>query len=203
MASICFSQKHDWNFSINSSPAISWATVSGDIKPDGAGFSFDFSVYAEKYFKKHIAYYIGASFSQLSGKLKNVSTGDISFKSGNLNLHTAQSAKYSIQYLTVPIGIKLQTRQYGHFFYYCRGGLMPGVRISGSMVENGNKHALSKDLNLMTCAVQLSSGLLYPAGKDTFLNAGIIFGHFFTDTFSASNMSVLPFFTGLQVGFMF
>jgi hypothetical protein len=97
----------------------------------------------------------------------------------------------------------LKTRQYGRFFYYCQGGLLPGVKINGSIGVDRDKYSLSKDLNLMTCAVQLSSGLLYPTSKDTFLKVGIIFDHFFTDIFSASNMSVLPFFTGLQAGFIF
>jgi hypothetical protein len=201
--SICFSQKHEWNFSINASSAISWAKISGDIKPNGVGFSFDFSAYAEKSLRNNFAYYIGTSFIQISGKLKNISTAPISFKSENLNLSTGQSTKYFIQYLTFPIGIKLKIRQYGRFFYYCQGGLLPGIKISGSLVVDSNKHSLYKDLNLMTCAVQLSPGLLCPVGRNTFLKAGIIFNHFFTDTFSASNMNVLPFSTGLQVGFMF
>jgi hypothetical protein len=203
ITSVGFSQKNNWDFSVNAASAISWATISGDIKPDGAGFSYDFAVYAEKYFSNNFAYYAGLSFIRTAGQLKNVSTSDISLKSENLNLNTGQSAKYYIQYLTVPIGIKFKTRQYGRFLYYCQAGALPGVKISGSITVNRDKHSLFKDLNLMTCAVQLSSGLLYPVGEATFLKAGIIFESFFTDTFRASNMNVLPFSAGLQVGFAF
>jgi hypothetical protein len=204
IASICFSQKREWDLSINSSAAVSWAKVSGDIKTNGGGFAFDFSVSAEKSFKTSFAYYyIGASFIQIAGKLKNISTEHISFKSEDFGLNSGQSAKYSIQYLTIPIGIKLKTRQYGRFFYYCQSGLLPGIKINGSIVVDRDKHPLSKDLNLMTCAVQLSTGLLYPTSKDTFVKVGIIFDHFFTDIFSSSNMNVLPFVAGLHAGFVF
>jgi hypothetical protein len=90
-AAICFSQKHEWDLSINSSAAISWATISGDIKTNGGGFAFDFSVYAEKSFRENFAYYYtGASFIQIAGKLKNISTTNISFKSEDFNLKTGQ-----------------------------------------------------------------------------------------------------------------
>jgi hypothetical protein len=203
ITSIGLSQKNKWDFSVNASSAISWAKMSGDIKPDGVGFAFDFSAYAEKYLRKNFAYYIGISFIQVSGKLQNISPEDIRFKSADLYLMTGQSTKYFAQYLTIPVGIKLQTRQYGRFFYYWQGGLLPGLKINGTLVIDKDKYSMFKDLNLMTCAVQLSSGLLYPIGENTFVKAGVIFEHFFTDTFNASNMKVLPFIAGLQAGFVF
>ncbi|MDR3246272.1 MAG: hypothetical protein LBT50_07550 [Prevotellaceae bacterium] len=200
---ICLSQNLDWKFSINATPAISWGPASGDIKSEGARFSFELSAYAEKYFRERYAYFAGISFINMSGQLSNISTSNISLKSGNLSLGVQETAKYSIQYLTIPVGIKLKTPQYGVFSYYFQGGLLPGVRLGSSVGIGESKRSLAKDLNLMTCAVQLSLGFLYPINEETFIKTGVIFNRFFVDAFSASNMKVLPTSIGLQIGFMF
>jgi hypothetical protein len=77
------------------------------------------------------------------------------------------------------------------------------VRVAGSVAIGDDKHSLSKDLNLMTCAVQLSLGVLYPVSDDSHIKAGIIFNRFFVDAFNASNMKILPTSLGLQLGFVF
>jgi hypothetical protein len=199
----CLSQNNDWKFSINASPAISWGKASGDIKSDGSRFSFDVSVHAEKYFRERYAYFVGVSFFGMSGAFKNNSTSPISLKSENSSLNIGNSASYFIQYLTLPVGIKLKTSQYGSLSYYFQGGLLPGVRVGSSIAIEDQKHSLSKDLNLMTCAVQLSTGVLYPVSADNHVKAGITFNYFFVDAFSASNMKNLPISLGLQLGFVF
>jgi hypothetical protein len=203
LAFTCLSQNNDWKFSINATPAISWATASEDIKSDSYRFSFDLSVHADKYFRERYAFFTGVSFFGMSGAFKNISNSPISLKSGNLTLNTGNMASYFIQYLTVPIGIKLKTTQHGIFSYYFQGGLLPGVRVAGSVAIGDDKNSLSKDLNLMTCAVQLSLGVLYPVSDDSHVKAGIIFNRFFVDAFNASNMKILPTSLGLQVGFVF
>jgi hypothetical protein len=200
---MCLSQKTDWKFGINVTPAIAWTTASGDIEPGGSRFSFDLSVQAEKYFSERYAFYSGISFFRMAGQFKNNSISEISFKSGNAVLGIEEKATYAIQYLTIPVGLKLKTPQYGPFLYYFQGGLLPGIKVGGSIATKDEKHSLAKDVNLMTCAVQLSLGILYPTGDDTYIKTGVIFNRFFVDALSASNMKILPTSLGLQIGFIF
>jgi hypothetical protein len=199
----CLAQNRDWKFSVNATPAISWWTASGDIKSDSYRFSFDFSVHAEKYFGDKSAFFTGLSFFRMSGTIKNISTAPISLKSGNLSLNNGNIASYFIQYLTVPVGIKLKTAPHGLFSYYVHAGLLPGIRAGSSVTIGDAKHSLSKDLNLMTCAVQVSPGVLYSLSGDNQIKAGITFTRFFVDAFSASKMKILPNSLGLQLGFVF
>jgi hypothetical protein len=194
----------DWQFGINFAPAFSWAPASGNVSSDGMRFSFELSVHCDKYFKERYAFFTGISYMNIGGKIQNKTNEPIVLKSDIPDLERMKSAKYSIQYLTVPVGLKLKTLQHGALIYYFQGALLPGVRIGGSCTpEDGEKESFSKDLNLMTCAVQLSIGCLYPTSDHGFLKLGLIFNRFFTDALNSSNMKSLPTSLGLQIGFVF
>ena len=194
----------EWQFGINFAPAISWAPASGNVSSDGMRFSYELSVHFDKYFKERYAFFTGISYMSIGGKIRNKTNEPIDLKSNIPDLERLKSAKYSIQYLTIPIGLKLQTLRHGALFYYFQGALLPGVRVGGSCTpEDGQKESFSKDLNLMTCAVQLSLGCLYPTSEDTFLKLGLIFNRFFTDALNSSNMKSLPTSLGVQIGFVF
>lgn len=204
MPVLSFSQLADWRFSVNFTPSLGWASASEDIKSDGSRFSLDFAFHAEKYFKERYAFYSGLSFVKMGGKFKNISNSDIVLKADEQGLLMGESAKYSIQYLTIPVGIKLKTPDYGLLSYYFQGGLMPGIRVGSSIILPGReKQSMNKDLNLMTCATQLSLGCMYATGDNTYLRAGLLFNYFFVDAARASNLKVLPTSLGIQIGFLF
>jgi len=199
-----FAQLQDWKLSVNAAPSIGWGAASGDIKSDGSRFAFDLSIHAERYFKERYAFYTGIAFMKMGGRFQNISTSAIALKSDNLVLGTGVSTKYSLQYLNIPIGIKLTTPELGALSYYFQGGLLPGIRVGNSIImPNADKHSFGKDLNLMTCATQISLGCMYSIVEDTFLRAGLVFNYFFVDAMSAKNMKILPSSLGIQIGFLF
>ncbi|MDR2466159.1 MAG: PorT family protein [Prevotellaceae bacterium] len=194
----------EWQFGINFAPAFSWAPASGNVSSDGMRFAYELSVHFDKYFKERYAFFAGISYMNIGGGIRNKINEPIALKSDIPPLERMKTAKYYIQYLTIPVGLKLKTVRHGTLTYYFQGALLPGVRIGGSCTpEDGEKESFSKDLNLMTCAVQLSLGCLYPASDHSFIKLGLIFDRFFTDALNSSNMKSLPTSLGLQIGFVF
>ena len=201
---LCQAQNTDWKFGVNFASGLSWSNASMDIAPDGVGGMFDISIHGEKYFRERCAFYAGLSYINTRGQFRNNSVSNISLKTENLTLNVQKSANYRIQYLTIPVGMKFVTEQFRLFSYYFQAGLLPGVRIGGSVaLEDGVRYSFSKDLNLMTCGVQLSSGCLYPIMPENFIKGGLIFNYFFTDALNASNMKAFPLSTGIVLGYVF
>ncbi|MDR2423838.1 MAG: PorT family protein [Prevotellaceae bacterium] len=197
-------QTADWKFGVNFASGLSWSNASMDVAPDGAGGMFDISIVAEKYFRERYAFYAGLSYMNSKAQIKNNSAGNISLKTENLAFDVQKSANYRLQYLTVPVGMKFVTQQFRLFSYYFQAGLLPGVKIGGSVaLDDGVRHSFSKDLNLMTCGVQLSSGCLYPIMSENFVKGGLIFNYFFTDALNASNMKAFPLSAGIVLGYVF
>jgi hypothetical protein len=196
---------NDWKFHVRFAPAVSWAPASGNIKSDGAGFSFDITVNAEKYFREKYAFFIGVSYIRLGGKFKNISkVSNIEFKSIDNVLEPKETAKYAIQYVTIPVGLKLLTPKYRNLLYYFQGGLLPGFKVGSSIkLESEDNQSFTDDLNLMTCGVQLSAGGMYPLSDSNFIKFGLNFNRFFTDALSSSDMKIYPTSLGAVLGFVF
>ncbi|MDR2564320.1 MAG: PorT family protein [Prevotellaceae bacterium] len=202
-AASTLAQEKGWKFSVSADPELTWLSASEDVKSEGVLFGFDFTVQAENYFKERYAYYVGISFMNFGGKIKNITSENLQFKSGG-ELLPGFTAKNRLQYLTFPVGLKFRTPDYGMMAYYFQAGLLPGVRIGGNIsLPDGTNHGISKDSNVMTCGTQLGLGCMYSTGDNTYVQGGVSFKYFFVDAMSANNIRALPIGIGLHLSFLF
>ena len=198
-----FAQMPGWRFNVSFDPELTWLSASEDVKGDGPRFGFDFTVQLENYFKERYAYYVGISLMSFDGKIKNVTSNNLQFKSGG-ELLPGFTAKNRLQYLTFPVGLKFKTPDYGMMAYYFQAGLFPGIRVGGRIsMPDGTTQGISKDSNVMTCGTQLGVGCMYATGDNTYLQGGISFKYCFVDAMSANNIRALPMGIGLHFGFLF
>lgn len=205
VSSAAFSQDNlGWKFSVNFNPLISWTPASGRIESNGSRLGFDFALHAEHYFKQRYAYFAGVSLLNIGGRVQNTTSNILNFRTTNFGLNPGQEARLRMQYITVPIGLKFKTPDYGLLAYYFQAALLPGIRVgaSGSTSDRPSE-SLSSDFNLMTIGMQLGVGCMYATGDDTYLKLGVVFNNLFVDALRDSKMKAVPVNLGLNIGFLF
>lgn len=107
------------------SPQISWMyTNNNQINSEGNNFGLKLGLMGEYYFTENYALTggLGLAFNS-GGTLKHDVGGNLlsrsDLSSSNLNdLDDGAEIKYSMQYVELPIGLKMKTRQFGYVSYY-------------------------------------------------------------------------------------
>ena len=95
-----------------------------------------------------------------------------------------QAVIYKIQYLSVPIGLKLQTNQIGYLTFFSDVGLDPKVVISGKVDIPALKIKGEKaidELRVFNLAYHVTAGIEYSLGGTTSLVSGLSYENNFLD----------------------
>ena len=132
------------NFGFKISPNFSWLKVTdGDVmKNDGLGLGFSYGLTADYKFTSSDNYFIAADLL--------ISTAPVILKhEGKLQRTVADTTEnyegvnfdYRVQYLQIPVSIKLKSNQVGDMKYYLNVGLAPSFALSkrlSTRVPSGN-----------------------------------------------------------------
>jgi hypothetical protein len=165
------------NFSIHFDPLLSWfSTDSYDTRSDGVVPGFNFGISYNKYFGPNYSFSSGINIVNSGGRIINKDITHFELKDYSSTLLTVQPGEaitYKITYLSVPLGIKLQTNQIGYGRFFTDIGLDPKILIGGRAdipsldIKGGNA---SQELNLFNLSFHIMAGMEYPlAGNNSFI----------------------------------
>ena len=91
---------------------------------------------------------------------------------------------YKIQYLVIPVGLKLQTNQIGYITYFADVGLDPKIVIGGKAdipsLHISGESAIN-EFNSFNLSYHVTGGIEYSLGGTTALIAGLGFDNNFLD----------------------
>ena len=163
------------NFSIHFDPLISWfSTDSYDTRSDGVVPGFNFGISYNKYFSPNYSFSSGINIINAGGRLINRDITHFELKNYSSTILTVQPGEaitYRITYLSVPLGLKLQTDQIGYGRFFADLGLDPKIVIGGRAdipsldIKGGNA---IQELNLFNLSFHVMAGMEYPlAGKNS------------------------------------
>jgi hypothetical protein len=165
------------NFSIHFDPLISWfSTDSYDTRSDGVVPGFNFGISYNKYFSPNYSFSSGINIINAGGRLINKDITHFDLKNYNSTILTVQPGEaitYRITYLSVPLGLKLQTDQIGYGSFFADLGLDPKIVIGGRVdipsldIKGGNA---AQELNLFNLSFHVMAGMEYPlSGNNRFI----------------------------------
>jgi hypothetical protein len=167
---------------IHLDPLISWfSTDNYDTRNDGAIPGFNFGVSYNKYFGPNYSFSSGVNIIHAGGRL--VSRKATSFKLKNyyseiFTVEPGEAITYKISYLSIPLGLKLQTGRTGYGIFFVDLGFDPKIVIGGKAdipslnILGGNALAELKSFNL---SYHIMAGMEYPLGGNNNIVAGIGF----------------------------
>jgi len=170
---------------IHADPAVSWfSTDINDVKNDGARPGFNFGLTFNRYFTPNYAFSTGLNLINAGGRLVSKDTTVMEFTNYNKKVLPGKPVTYRIQYLSIPVGLKLQTNQIGYITFFTDLGLDPKVVIGGKAdipsLNISGERAIG-ELNMFNLAYHISAGIEYSLGGNTSVLSGLNFENNFLD----------------------
>jgi hypothetical protein len=173
------------SFGVFAEPVISWfSSDTKDTRNDGAraGFCFGFNFY--KYFTANYAFSTGVNILSAGGRIYNTSSIDMQFNNMLKSIPENEKVTYKVQYLGIPIGLKLKTNQIGYITFFTDLGIDPKIVIGGKVDINNpdiKGESAMKELNKFNLAYHIMPGIEYSLGGSTAVFFGLGFEKNFLD----------------------
>jgi len=181
-----YSQETGVRFGITADPVISWLNPdvsSVDSKGNRLGFNIGLTV--DKFFANNYALATGISIFNGGGSL-SYKNGFTDFDKNNGSVDVSPNAKvtYKLQYLHIPVGMKLFTNEIGYSTFYGQLGFNTMFNVKSTGISSDGKidnENISKEVNFINLGYHIGAGVEYGLGGNTRLTAGLMFMNGFTD----------------------
>lgn len=195
--------QNDIRFGFQVSPNLTWLSSSDNtINGDGTNLGLRLGVMGEYYFAERYAITggLGFAFGQ-GGSLKHDTGGNFFIESDLSNPNLNEGDKplddgvvlgYKIQYIEIPIGLKMRTDEIGYFRYFAeipvfslsfraqsRGSIL-GQSIDGTQIDE-EELDINKDVTPINFSWGLGGGVEYSITSNAVLVAGLYYNNNFID----------------------
>lgn len=210
-------QSQDIRFGITANPSLVWVSPDNQfIEGDGARFGFNFGLVVDYVFGQQDRYAINTGLNLLvsGAKLKGVD-------SSNASLTSELTAR--INYLEIPLSIKLRSNQIGYLTYYGQLGFTPQFAIrqradytlfEDDVITEEVDNIKFDDIPVYPITIDkvrpfnigllVEAGVEYDISENTALMGGIFFNAGFLDMFKDSDSErVVSRNMGLRIGVLF
>ncbi len=170
--------------SFTASPSLNWmSSDAAQISRGKTVAGFDFGVNADFYFDNDNRYAI------TTGLLVNNTGGELDFNYINTLFAGAifpsgTSIQYHLQYLEVPLALKLNTSQRRRSSYWAQFGFNSYINIKakGSSSDHVlDKSNINEEVGLFNLGMNIGVGTNYDLGGNNSLEIGLIYKNGFTD----------------------
>jgi hypothetical protein len=181
-------QLNELSFGVHFDPVISWFASDIDaVSNDGARPGFNFGITFNRYFGSNYSFSSGINIINAGGRLISKETTLFELQKYEHEIVTVQPNEaivYKIQYLAIPLGLKLQTNQIGYLTFFSDLGIDPKIVVGGKAnipsldIKGENANAELKFFNL---SYHVMAGIEYSVGGNTAFVLGLGFDNNFFD----------------------
>lgn len=197
--------QEDIRFGFQLSPTFSWMNANvSRINPSGTNLGLKLGMIGEFYFREAYALSLGLGFHFNSGGTLFHERGGEYWVNSELPANAKMfppnvKLKYSIQYVEIPVALKMRTREFGYLRYFAQPELSFGLRtqsrgqIKGfNGVDEEEKYDIREDVNILNLSWGLGGGVEYSVSDNTALIAGLAFQSGFADVTKDKNSVYYP-----------
>lgn len=188
-------------------PQYSWFPSSDDfVTKSGGRIGLNGGLVLDKYFAENYALTTGISISGIGGSLHYVDSVQLYLNNKNKNIPAGEKITYKLQYIEIPFGVKLKTREFGYTTIFAQLGLTSQINIKAvidtDLPEIGDNDA-TEEINTLDFGYHFGAGVQYSLGSNTSLVTGLIFKNGFTDVTKLKEDKVTANTLSLRIGVMF
>ncbi|MCB0564895.1 MAG: outer membrane beta-barrel protein [Phaeodactylibacter sp.] len=192
-------QAQDVRFGFQLSPAFSWMTSNTNkINSSGTNLGLKLGMIGEYFFRENYSISTGIGFHFNAGgtlfyeeTVDSVSIWAEANVPGDNLYSGGTSFKYSLQFVEIPLGLKMRTREFGYVRYYIEPHVVLGFRTqargnvendkSASAVDPEEKYNIQSAVNLLNFSWGIGGGMEYAISDNAALVGGIAFQSGFAD----------------------
>ncbi len=172
-------------FGITVDPQINW--MKSDVKTvtsEGSKLGMNIGLVMDKYFTKNYAITSGITINNLGGKLKYGQDEELKGSSGTITVPANTVVEYGLQYVSIPLGLKLHTNEIGYMKYYAELGFNGHVNIKSKFdseeaslddlsTDGVSNESISESVSLFNAGYFIGGGAQYSLGGNAAIFIGV------------------------------
>ncbi|MHA4893367.1 porin family protein [Pedobacter sp. PWIIR3] len=196
---------YGFRLGLTAHPTIGW--VKPEVgKSDGVSLGFSYGLMGDFNFTQNYSFATGITVTTINGKSKEVVT---TTPAGGTPSQTEYGLKYKMQYVEIPLTLKLKTVKINNARYYGQFGLSNGINIGAKQDTELAGNSVSKDVKVTDDMKFYRAGLIIGAGAEFDISAnssittGLTFNNGFTDITSDKNTTVKNHYISINFGVFF
>jgi hypothetical protein len=209
----------NFHFGLKICPSLAWLkSDTKDMTNDGNIVGFTYGLITEFKIAPNYAFATGIDIDYRGGKLKYAPP---STTSGTTTTTTITTTTNKLEYIEIPLTLKLKTNSIGYLQYYLQVGLAPGFNIraradgetvtqdqvsgvnQASVTTSYTDQDIMKDINVFNLSMVLGAGIEYNLTGTTNAFAGITFNNGFLDVLDSDSYKANSNYLGLNLGILF
>lgn len=204
VAASSLAKAQNFELGLKAHPVYGWIKPSSDnMGSDGGVMGFSYGLMGDFYISDRYSFATGLGITSTGGKTREPND------EGNTVL-----SNYRLQYIEVPLTLRLKTDQNGPLVFYGLFGLEGAVNIKAradrtilALADPNQKTDLSNldvdgDITAFRLGLSIGGGAIYDLSGNTRLLAGLTFNNGFTDVFEGARKGTASYIA-LNIGMFF
>ncbi|UKT64032.1 porin family protein [Pedobacter mucosus] len=200
-------QNFGFRLGLTATPTIGWIKPEQG-KTDGIGLGFSYGIMGDFNFAPNYSFSTALTVTTINGKSTEVNVLPYSSTS-NTTIPVAYDLKYRLQYIELPLTIKLKTVKEAGKRWYGQFGLSNSFMIGAKQDAMNGNTTIADNQNIADYIKFYRAGLIIGGGGEfdisgnTSILAGLSFNNGFTNIVTDKNRNVKNHFIALNFGLFF
>lgn len=197
-AAFTSAQAQKVSLGLTAAPGIAWLKPDTEgLEGDGSKVAFSYGILFDYNFTDNYSFSSGIEVAYNGGKIINRDT------STSL---TGEITTFKLQYIELPLSLKMKTNEIGYITYFGRFGFIPAynLKAKGELDVAGTitEFDLEDDINKFNLSLLIGAGIQYSISGETALLASINFKNGFLDALDGGPKA-FPNVISLNIGVLF
>jgi hypothetical protein len=194
-------------FSVHVDPQFAWFGSDDDsAEPSGSIFHVQYGLQMDRFFEEKYAFNLGFGINNLGGNLFYADSVSFASKGDTLYSTPGTTMKHNLQYIDMPIGLKLKTEELGYFTFFLQLGFNPMFNINASATSDDgtfDKENIRENIHLFNLGYHAGIGLEYQLGGSTSAIGGIRWTSGLTDVTNNDGAKITTKAISIHLGILF
>jgi hypothetical protein len=198
---------YGFRLGLTAHPTIGWTKPETGTS-EGVNLGFSYGLLADFNFAENYSFATGLTITSINGKGTEINPSPYHNAVINPN-PTPYELKYMLQYVEIPLTLKLKTDKIGLVRWYGQFGLSndfnigakQNVSVNNTRIIDGQN--IKRDINFYRAGLIIGGGLEYDIAGNTSITTGLTFNNGFTDISDDKSRSVKNHFVGINFGVFF
>lgn len=174
---------------------------------DGIKIGFSYGLFSEFAFAENYSVEININHLLYQGSYTLDHTDEHKAALRQAGEKILTSRDWNLQYIEVPISLRMKTNEIGFMTYFGKFGFAPSInvdsRVDNQYANSEKEGDIPADASLFNTSVIIGGGAMYSLGGNTYLNGGITFHNSLIDIQDGDDYSVKPAFISIDLGILF